>query len=132
MLVFTNGCFDVLHPGHLAVIKRCRQLAGPSGVVIVGLNSDESVRRLKGEGRPFFHERERMDMLLAFRDVSNVVLFREDTPEQLIKSLKPDVIVKGGDYEPKDVVGFGMAAIDIVSYDDRYSTTRILEWLKKN
>jgi D-glycero-beta-D-manno-heptose 1-phosphate adenylyltransferase len=100
--VFTNGCFDVLHPGHVALVKAARAL-GHS--LMVGLNSDRSVRALKGEGRPVQDESARAIVLSALADVSSVVVFDEETPLELIRALTPDVLVKGGDYTPDQVVG---------------------------
>jgi rfaE bifunctional protein nucleotidyltransferase chain/domain len=100
--VFTNGCFDVIHPGHVALLHQARSLGH---VLFVGLNSDRSVRALKGEGRPVQSADARATVLAALADVSAVVVFDEDTPLELIRALKPDVLVKGGDYAPEQVVG---------------------------
>ena len=100
--VFTNGCFDVIHPGHVALLHQAR---GLGHVLVVGLNSDRSVRALKGEGRPVQSAEARATVLAALADVSAVVVFDEDTPLELIQALKPDVLVKGGDYAPEQVVG---------------------------
>ena len=121
--IFTNGCFDILHPGHVELLKYCRSL----GVVTVGLNSDESVRRLKGPNRPFFSEIDRKFMLQSNKYVDGVVIFNEDTPLNLIKSIKPDIIVKGGDYKVEDVVGHEMCEVRIFNFIEGYSTTSILE-----
>lgn len=101
-VVFTNGCFDLLHPGHVQLLYEARKLGDR---LIVGLNSDISVRRLKGPRRPFLNATDRGAMLAALADVDAVVLFDEDTPLELITHLKPDVLVKGADYRPEDVVG---------------------------
>lgn len=100
--VFTNGCFDVIHPGHVALLRHARSLGH---VLVVGLNSDRSVRALKGEGRPVQSADARATVLAALEDVSAVVVFDEDTPLELIRALKPDVLVKGGDYSKDQVVG---------------------------
>ena len=100
--VFTNGCFDILHPGHVALLRQARQLGQ---YLMVGLNSDRSVRGLKGEGRPVQDEGSRATVLAALSDVDGVVLFDEETPLELIRALMPDVLVKGGDYRPDQVVG---------------------------
>ncbi len=101
-VVFTNGCFDLLHPGHLNYLED----AGKMGdILIVGLNSDDSVRRLKGSLRPVNRLSDRAHMLTALRAVDLVVPFSEETPINLIKTLLPDVLVKGGDYMPDDIVG---------------------------
>ena len=121
--IFTNGCFDVLHRGHFELLKYCKSL----GYVIVGLNSDSSVRRLKTEERPFFSEEDRKFMLLGCKYVDEVIVFNNDTPYELIKSLKPDIIVKGGDYDLREVVGNDLAPVQIFNYVDGFSTTNILE-----
>jgi len=99
---FTNGCFDILHPGHVRLLTVAR---GACDRLIVGLNSDASVRRLKGEGRPVQHERARSEVLAALEAVDLVILFEEDTPIELIRQIKPGVLVKGGDYTREQVVG---------------------------
>ena len=123
MNIFTNGCFDVLHRGHFELLKYCKSL----GTVTVGLNSDESVRRLKGTARPFFNQDDRLFALMSCRYVDAVVIFDEDTPYNLIKEIKPDIIVKGGDYRPSEVVGCDIAEVKIFNYIDGYSTTSVLE-----
>lgn len=100
--VFTNGCFDVIHPGHVALLRHARSLGH---LLVVGLNSDRSVRKLKGDGRPVQSADARATVLAALADVSAVVVFDEDTPLELIQALKPDVLVKGGDYTKDQVVG---------------------------
>lgn len=102
VLVFTNGCFDILHPGHIELLTRARAMGD---ALMVGLNTDESVRRLKGPSRPLLDERSRAIMLAALEAVDWVVLFDEDTPEQLIGEVLPKVLVKGGDYTIDTVVG---------------------------
>ncbi len=99
---FTNGCFDLLHPGHVALL---REAAAECDRLIVGLNSDASVRRLKGSHRPIQGEQARGEVLNALQDVDHVVIFDEDTPLETIKALKPDILIKGADYEEKDIVG---------------------------
>ena len=101
-MAFTNGVFDLLHPGHVDLLIAAR---GTADVLIVGVNSDESVRRLKGSGRPVRNEAERAFVLAAVECVDLVVVFPEDTPLELVKTLKPDVIVKGGDYTETTIVG---------------------------
>lgn len=101
-IVFTNGCFDILHIGH----ARClREAAALGDILVVGLNSDASVRRLKGASRPVNPEQDRAEMLCALDCVDYVTVFDEDTPEELIRAIQPDVLVKGGDYRPEDVAG---------------------------
>ena len=101
-LCFTNGCFDLLHPGHVQYLAEARALGD---FLVVGLNSDASVARLKGPGRPLQNEAARAAILLGLRSVDAVVCFHEDTPLELIRALQPDVLVKGGDYTPDTVVG---------------------------
>jgi rfaE bifunctional protein nucleotidyltransferase chain/domain len=101
-LVFTNGVFDLLHPGHVDVLLGARR---EGAALIVGVNGDASVRRLKGPTRPVRHETERAYVLAAFEAVDAVVTFDQDTPAELVALLQPDVIVKGGDYAPDSVVG---------------------------
>ena len=121
--IFTNGCFDVLHRGHFELLRYSKSL----GYVIVGLNSDESVKKLKGADRPVFPEKDREFMLKSCRFVDEVVIFNEKTPYRLINELKPDIIVKGGDYEKEHVVGHDIAEVEIFNYIEGYSTTKILE-----
>lgn len=101
-VVFTNGVFDLLHPGHVDVLVGAR---GHGDALVVGLNSDASVRRLKGPERPLRSEAERAYVLAALAAVDAVTLFEEDTPLELVRALRPDVIVKGGDYTPDTIVG---------------------------
>jgi D-beta-D-heptose 7-phosphate kinase/D-beta-D-heptose 1-phosphate adenosyltransferase len=101
-LCFTNGCFDLIHPGHVQYLAEARDLGD---FLVVGLNSDASVARLKGPGRPLQDEEARAAVLLGLRSVDAVIRFTEDTPLQLITALQPDVLVKGGDYTPDSVVG---------------------------
>ncbi|MGD8415166.1 MAG: adenylyltransferase/cytidyltransferase family protein [Candidatus Latescibacterota bacterium] len=101
-IVFTNGCFDVLHPGHIALL---REAAGMGDVLIVGINSDESVRRLKGPSRPVYPEADRAEILLAVRWVDAVTVFSEDTPLETIRRIRPDVLVKGAEYGKGEIVG---------------------------
>ena len=100
--VFTNGCFDILHAGHIWSLEKARSFGD---FLFLGLNSDASVRRLKGPTRPFNNEKDRARVLAALQCVDAVVLFAEDTPLKLIKALRPDVLVKGGDYRKETVVG---------------------------
>ncbi|MGH7457488.1 MAG: D-glycero-beta-D-manno-heptose 1-phosphate adenylyltransferase [Longimicrobiaceae bacterium] len=101
-LVFTNGCFDLLHWGHVECLHAAR---GLGAALVVGVNSDHSVRRLKGPGRPLVPEQERALLLASLAAVDGVVLFDQDTPRELIAALLPDVLVKGGDYLPQEVAG---------------------------
>lgn len=101
-LVFTNGCFDLLHGGHIALFREAAKLGD---VLVVALNSDASVRRIKGPSRPIFPLRERQEVLAALEDIDYVTSFSASTPRRLIAVLKPDVLVKGGDWGPNEVVG---------------------------
>ena len=122
--VFTNGCFDILHRGHIELLKFCKGM----GKVVVGLNSDSSVSSLKGPTRPVFTERDRKFMLESCRYVDEVRIFEEDTPYNLIKIIKPDIIVKGSDYEIEDVVGNDLCkSVILFNYVDGYSTTQIIK-----
>jgi len=123
-VVFTNGCFDVLHKGHLTLLKQARELGDK---LVVGLNSDASVKRLKGNERPFNDVTTRQEQLELIPYVDEVIVFEEDTPYELIKSLKPDMIVKGGDYTVEEIVGHDLAPVHIVPTVEGYSTTKILE-----
>ena len=121
--IFTNGCFDILHRGHYELLKYCSSL----GRVIVGLNSDSSVTDLKGPSRPFFKQEDRIFALMSCRYVDEVIVFNENTPYNLIKSISPDIIVKGGDYIAEQVVGNDLAEVKIFNFVEGYSTTKILE-----
>ena len=120
--IFTNGCFDVLHKGHVELLKFCKSL----GYVTVGLNSDSSVSRLKGFGRPVNSQEDRKLILEALKYVDEVILFEEDTPLRLIQELRPDIIVKGGDYIKADVVGNEISEVIIFNTIQGYSTTDTL------
>ena len=125
---FTNGCFDILHPGHVKVLTAAR---GACDRLIVGLNSDASVKRLKGEGRPVQDERARAEVLAALEAVDLVVIFEQDTPIDLITRIKPSVLVKGGDYTRDRVVGHevveaGGGEILLVDILEGFSTTSLV------
>lgn len=102
-IVFTNGCFDLIHAGHVRYLEDARALGD---ALVLGLNADASVRRLKGPSRPIVHEEDRAVVLAALESISLVVLFEEDTPDQLIREVLPDVLVKGGDYVAEEIVGY--------------------------
>jgi D-beta-D-heptose 7-phosphate kinase/D-beta-D-heptose 1-phosphate adenosyltransferase len=132
-IVFTNGCFDLLHPGHVHLLNRARELGRR---LVVGLNADISVARLKGPGRPILNESDRAAILGALDCVDLVVLFDEDTPERLIARLKPDVLVKGADYRPDQVVGRGIVEsyggrLQLIELLDGYSTTAVARKLRQ-
>jgi len=101
-LVFTNGCFDLMHPGHVSLLSRARKLGD---ALAVGLNSDASVRALKGPQRPILTQKERAEVLAALECVDYVVIFREPTPERIIRAVRPRILVKGGDWAPSTVIG---------------------------
>ena len=123
-IVFTNGCFDILHRGHIELLRYCAQLGDK---VIVGLNSDASVNRLKGSSRPVNSDIDRRHVLEAIEYVDEVVIFEEDTPLNLIKLVRPDIIVKGSDYREEDVIGAGYAQIVLFDYINGYSTTKTIQ-----
>ena len=124
-IVFTNGCFDLLHVGHVTYLEKA---AGLGKHLVVGLNSDASVRKLKGAARPLVHELDRARVLAALACVDAVVLFEQDTPTELIEKIRPDILVKGGDYKPEEVAGREYAGtVRIIDFEEGYSTTGIVE-----
>ena len=117
--------FDILHAGHVQYLQQAAQLGDH---LIIGVNTDDSVRRLKGQTRPFNHETDRARLLASLRDVDAVALFGEDTPTELIKKIRPDILVKGGDYKKEEVAGREYArAVEILPFKEGYSTTGIVE-----
>ena len=131
-VVFTNGCFDLLHPGHVRFLQQAKALGD---VLIVAINSDASVRALKGPDRPIFPERERAEMLAALEAVDYVTIFDDLTPRALIADLLPDVLVKGGDWPPGEIVGrdaVEAAGGRVLSlpYHEGYSTTRVIQRIR--
>jgi rfaE bifunctional protein nucleotidyltransferase chain/domain len=131
-VVFTNGCFDLLHPGHVSYLRAARSLGD---ALVVGLNSDASVRRLKGPSRPVVSERDRAIMIEALESVDAVVVFGEDTPIRLMRELEPAIYVKGGDYRIEDLPEaevareFG-AEVRIIPFETGYSTSALIEKIK--
>lgn len=131
-IVFTNGCFDILHHGHLDLLAKAAELGN---VLIVGVNTDSSVQRLKGKDRPVTNEQDRLFQLASLLCVDAVSLFDEDTPETLIKLIRPDVLVKGGDYTIDKIVGadhvqsYG-GKVEIIPFVSGYSTTSLIERIK--
>ncbi|HNE25590.1 MAG TPA: bifunctional D-glycero-beta-D-manno-heptose-7-phosphate kinase/D-glycero-beta-D-manno-heptose 1-phosphate adenylyltransferase HldE [Pseudomonadales bacterium] len=128
-IVFTNGCFDLLHPGHVTYLEDAKKLGQR---LVVAVNSDASVKRLKGEGRPIQSAESRMAVLAGLEAVDWVVVFADDTPERLLQLLKPDVLVKGGDYTPEQVVGASIVRayggeVAVLSFVDQCSTTSIVK-----
>ena len=127
-IVFTNGCFDVLHFGHVHYLLQAKELGD---ILVIGLNSDDSVRRLKGPTRPINGEKERAFVLAALACVVYVVLFGEDTPKELIETVRPDVLVKGGDYDITAIVGADFVqrnggTVTTVPFVEGFSSTRII------
>ena len=128
-VVFTNGCFDIFHVGHLRYLKESSKYGD---MLIVGVNSDASVKRLKGANRPIVTENERAELLASLSFVSYVVIFDEDTPYEIIKRIKPDFITKGGDYNPDTVVGKDIVEakggkVIICPLEENKSTTNIIK-----
>lgn len=127
-LVFTNGCFDILHYGHVNYLSRAKDLGDK---LIIGLNSDDSVKRLKGSSRPINKQYDRAIVLAALLFVDAVVIFEEDTPEKVIRLVIPDVLVKGGDYTFEEIVGADFVTsygglVEIIPFINGYSTTNLL------
>jgi D-glycero-beta-D-manno-heptose 1-phosphate adenylyltransferase len=132
-LVFTNGCFDIVHLGHIDYLEKARNLGNK---LVVGINSDASVKRLKGETRPVVSEYARLRMMAAFEFVDAVVVFDENTPLELIEALQPDILVKGDDYTVQNIVGaeFVLARggkVETISLVEGYSTSNMIEKIKK-
>lgn len=122
--IFTNGCFDILHRGHLELLWFCRS---EGDIVVVGINSDKSVKKLKGLTRPINNQEDRKFLLESLECVDKVVIFDEETPYRLINDIKPDIIVKGGDYKIADVVGHNICKVKIFNYVKGYSTTETIQ-----
>lgn len=132
-LVFTNGCFDILHKGHITYLNEAKNLGD---VLIIGVNSDASVKKLKGDDRPVTNEQDRMFALDNLKAVDYVILFTEDTPYNLIKEIQPDVLVKGGDWKAHDIVGSDIVLnnggeVKSLNFVNGYSTSSILEKIRK-
>ncbi|MBL7974656.1 MAG: D-glycero-beta-D-manno-heptose 1-phosphate adenylyltransferase [Candidatus Kapabacteria bacterium] len=132
-IVFTNGCFDILHVGHVTYLQQARMRGD---VLIVGVNTDASVRRLKGESRPVNTEQDRAIVLDALRSVDYVTLFDEDTPLELITALLPNVLVKGGDYTPSTIVGADVVTqhggtVEVIPLVEGKSTTNIIKTIER-
>ena len=131
-VVFTNGCFDILHLGHIDYLSKAKDLGD---VLLIGLNTDFSVQRLKGESRPVVNENARAMLLASLHFVDAVVLFDEDTPYELIKIVQPNILVKGSDYKEEDIVGYDIVksnggSIKTIDFLEGYSTSLIIEKLK--
>lgn len=127
-MVFTNGCFDILHRGHATYLQAAKALGDK---LIVGVNSDASVRRLKGPDRPLNTENDRAYLLASLAAVNYVTIFTEDTPYELLEQVRPDVLVKGGDYQLDAVVGREFAQeVQLIDFVDGYSTTKLIQKIK--
>jgi D-beta-D-heptose 7-phosphate kinase/D-beta-D-heptose 1-phosphate adenosyltransferase len=132
-IVFTNGCFDLLHVGHIRYLAQAKKLGD---FLIIGLNSDSSVKELKGEDRPINSFEDRATLLSAIESVDLVIMFEEQTPENLIKDIVPDILVKGGDYNIEDIVGYQTVMqnggqVKTLSFYDGYSSTNYINKIKK-
>jgi rfaE bifunctional protein nucleotidyltransferase chain/domain len=128
-IVFTNGCFDVLHFGHVSYLAEARNLGD---VLIIGLNSDSSVKKLKGESRPINDENARAMLLASLVFVDAVVIFNEDTPEKIIKMISPKILVKGGDYKIENIAGADFVienggSVEVISFVEGYSSSKIIK-----
>lgn len=133
-IVFTNGCFDLIHLGHIEVLARSADLGD---ILIIGVNTDSSIKELKGNNRPIIEENSRAQQLASLEFVDAVILFNEQTPLELIKVVKPNVITKGGDYNSEQVVGNEIAVknegeVIIIPLTQGYSTTSILDKIKND
>jgi D-beta-D-heptose 7-phosphate kinase/D-beta-D-heptose 1-phosphate adenosyltransferase len=132
-VVFTNGCFDILHRGHLDLIARAAEFGN---VLVVALNTDASVKKLKGADRPINHEQDRVFQIASLLCVDAVYLFDEETPEQIINDINPDVLVKGGDYSIDTIVGakhvqsYG-GKVEVIPFVEGYSTSSLIDTIKK-
>ena len=133
MIVFTNGCFDLIHPGHIDLLDRAKSLGTK---LVVGINSDRSVRSIKGPDRPFQSEEDRKAILLGLRSVDEVIIFDETTPEKLIHNIKPDILVKGGDWKENEIIGAdfvkanGGRVLSLPLKDD-FSSTKIVDRVRR-
>lgn len=133
-IVFTNGCFDILHLGHIDYLSKAADLGN---ILIIGLNSDVSVKKIKGNNRPIMDEKSRAAILASISFVDAVVIFDEETPYNLINLVKPDVLVKGDDYKPEDIVGYDIlktygGKVITLDFLPGYSTTAIEKKIKNN
>ena len=127
IVAFANGCFDILHCGHLRIFQYAKTIANH---VIVGVNSDWSVQQIKGHGRPIIGQSERKEIIESIRYVDEVILFNELTPLKLIEEIKPDIIIKGEDWKRKQVIGSHIAQVKFVPILRNYSTTQIIKKIR--
>ena len=129
-IAFTNGCFDLMHLGHVTYLQKAKK---GNRVLVVGLNSDKSISRIKGPSRPIVHQKSRAAVLAALESVDFVVIFNENTPYELIKAVRPDVLIKGADWKGRPVVGEDIAKkVELITYINGFSTTNIIEKIKKH
>jgi rfaE bifunctional protein nucleotidyltransferase chain/domain len=128
-VIFTNGCFDILHRMHVELLAFCKSRGN---YVVVGLNSDKSVKVLKGYKRPINNEQDRKLVLESLKYVDEVIIFDEDTPYELIKKINPNEIIKGGDYKAEEVVGHDIADVVLFNYNENYSSTKALNKLQNS
>lgn len=133
-IVFTNGCFDLLHKGHIDYLAKASDMAD---FMIVGLNTDKSVQKIKGKERPVQDEQSRALILASLSFIDYIVLFDEETPYNLIKLVQPDILVKGADYKPEDIVGYDIlkskgGEVKTLDFLDGYSTSSIIEKIKRS
>ncbi|MFC2137017.1 D-glycero-beta-D-manno-heptose 1-phosphate adenylyltransferase [Bacteroidota bacterium] len=133
-VVFTNGCFDIIHRGHIEYLLKA---ASYGDILIVGLNTDESIRKIKGDNRPIMDEESRAMTLASLQFVNFVVLFKEETPLSLINSIVPDVLIKGSDYKKEDIIGYDIVKnaggkIITIDFIEGYSTTSIINKIKNS
>jgi len=133
-IVFTNGCFDLLHIGHIRYLEQAK---AKGDILIVGINTDASVQKLKGPTRPIQSENDRAEILASLKAVDHTILFNEETPINLIKTIKPDVLVKGGDWKVQQIVGWDFVQsygglVESLQFVDGKSTTRIIEKSNQN
>lgn len=134
ILVFTNGCFDIIHRGHITYLTEAKKLGD---YIIIGLNSDSSVKIIKGESRPVNNETDRAYVLENLKPVDGVIIFEEDTPYNLIDAIKPDILVKGGDWNADEIAGADIVKknggkVVVIKYVDNYSTTSTINKLKNS
>jgi len=133
-IVFTNGCFDIIHLGHIDYLSKAKDLGD---ILLIGLNTDKSVKRLKGNNRPIKNQQERAVLLASLQFVDAVILFNEDTPYNLIKKIEPEILVKGSDYKKEEIVGADIinntgGEIITIDFLEGYSTTSILDKIRND
>ena len=128
-IVFTNGCFDILHIGHLRYLEKSHS---HGDILVVGINSDRSVKKIKGPPRPIVPEMDRAELLMGLRPIDHVIIFDEETPLNLISKVQPDILVKGGDWNPEEIVGSNIVKASggkvlSIDFEDGHSTTNIIK-----